>query len=364
MRRLAGQRAGVSVKPIGRRTNTRTARPCARPGRNTAPSTNARAASSKPACELWSTREAGSARPTVSITTCTTTVPTVPVRRSTSGYTSAGPASSTGPGIGSNRLTGDASSDGSGHEMTMGGPAAPDTRCGRSVASTAAAHTPACTSTAIVLLGTGGRAAMGFLDAMSRSNMEIPHRERSPSACHASLAAGWLERDELMTAALGLRRRRLAWQRDGERRPPPRAAHDIDAPAVRLGDPLADGEAQPGAGALTGARACRVGAPEAIEDVREIPRRDADPRVGDAEGDPAVRGAQLHAHCPARGSVLHGVGQEVQDQLADARRVDRDDDRLGRRRDLYPHPRLLGEQLAGLADLFDDPPQVHGLAVQ
>jgi len=57
--------------------------------------------------------------------------------------------------------------------MTMGGPAAPDTRCGRSVASTAAAHTPAC-STASVLLGTGSRAAMGFLDAMSRSNMEIP----------------------------------------------------------------------------------------------------------------------------------------------------------------------------------------------
>src|SRR5438552_3750840 len=96
VRGLHGQRGGLSVKLIGRRTSTRTARPCVRPGRNTAPSTYARAAGSKPACELWSTREPGSARPSVSITTCTTTVPTVPARSNASGYVSGGPASSAG----------------------------------------------------------------------------------------------------------------------------------------------------------------------------------------------------------------------------------------------------------------------------
>src|SRR5437773_1128152 len=149
-----------------------------------------------------------------------------------------------------------------------------------------------------------------------------------------------------------------------KRRTPPRATDDVDPPAVRLGNPLGDGESQPRAGTLTGTRARRIGAPEAIEDVRQVSRGDADSGIGHAEGDPAVREAQLHAHGPARGSVLHGVGEEVQDQLADAGGVDRDDDRLGRRRDLHPHPRLFGEQLASLAHLFDDPSQVHGLTVQ
>src|SRR6266403_1313222 len=149
-----------------------------------------------------------------------------------------------------------------------------------------------------------------------------------------------------MTAVLGLRRRWLPGQRDRERGSPSRAAHDIDAPAVRLGDPFGDGESQPRARTLAGACARRVGAPEAIEDVREIPRSDADAGVGHAENDAAVGAAELHAHRPARGGVLHGVGEQVQDQLANTRRVDRDDHRLGRRRDVDPHPRLLGEQLA------------------
>src|SRR5437867_11140749 len=86
-----------------------------------------------------------------------------------------------------------------------------------------------------------------------------------------------------MTAALGLRRGRAPRQRDRERGAPPRTTDDIDAAAVRLGDPFADGESQPGAGALTGARARRVGAPEAIEDMGEVPRGDPDARVGHAE---------------------------------------------------------------------------------
>src|SRR5438034_8793409 len=62
VRGLHGQRGGLSVKLIGRRTSTRTARPCVRPGRNRAPSTYARAAPSKPTCELSSTRDRGSGR--------------------------------------------------------------------------------------------------------------------------------------------------------------------------------------------------------------------------------------------------------------------------------------------------------------
>src|SRR2546430_10335079 len=36
--------------------------------------------------------------------------------------------------------------------------------------------------------------------------------------------------------------------------PSPRAAHHVDPPAVRLGNPLGDGESQPRAGTLTGDR--------------------------------------------------------------------------------------------------------------
>src|SRR5207249_5429224 len=187
VRGLRGQRGGLSAKLIGRRTSTRTARPCVRPGRNRAPSTYARAAPSKPTCELSSTRDRGSGRPSVSITIWTTTVPVVPVRRSMSGSPSGGPASSTGgsftaiglhgpsgapstpwsptasrpprnstlgsngarasiggspmgacggtsiggatgPGTGSNPFTTfDPSSEGCGHEMRIGGPSTPAT---------------------------------------------------------------------------------------------------------------------------------------------------------------------------------------------------------------------------------------------
>src|SRR5947208_15167094 len=48
VRGLHGQRGGLSVKLIGRRTSTRTARPCVRTGRNRAPSTYARAAPCSP----------------------------------------------------------------------------------------------------------------------------------------------------------------------------------------------------------------------------------------------------------------------------------------------------------------------------
>src|SRR5690242_6077392 len=110
---------------------------------------------------------------------------------------------------------------------------------------------------------------------------------------------------------------------DRERGAPPRAADHVDLAAVRLGDPLADGETEAGAGPLPGAGARRVGAPEAVEDVREITRRDADARVGDAQGHATVGGTELHAHAAAGGRVLYGVCHEVEDELADPARIHR-----------------------------------------
>src|SRR2546422_10556556 len=109
-----------------------------------------------------------------------------------------------------------------------------------------------------------------------------------------------------MTTALGLTRRRLTRQRDREGGPSPRAAHHVDPPAVRLGNPFGDGESQPRAGTLTGTRARRIGAPEAIEDVRQVSRADADSGTAHAEGDPAGRRAHLEAHGAAGASALHG----------------------------------------------------------
>src|SRR5439155_3617923 len=79
-----------------------------------------------------------------------------------------------GPGIWSGGAACDRSCGACGHEMMMGGPSTPDARCGRSVPSTTAVHTPACTSTAAVRLGIRDGSAMRLLDAISRSNMEIP----------------------------------------------------------------------------------------------------------------------------------------------------------------------------------------------
>src|SRR5260370_12161276 len=65
-----------------------------------------------------------------------------------------------------------------------------------------------------------------------------------------------------------------AREADREGRASPRPAQHVDGAAVRLGDPLADGEAEAGAGTLARARARRVGAPQALTAVRPIPRPD------------------------------------------------------------------------------------------
>src|SRR6266850_627599 len=61
-----------------------------------------------------------------------------------------------------------------------------------------------------------------------------------------------------------------ARERHRERRATARPALDLDGSPMGFGDPLADGEAEAGAGARTGAGARRVGAPEAVEDVRQV----------------------------------------------------------------------------------------------
>src|SRR4029077_21064982 len=66
-------------------------------------------------------------------------------------------------------------------------------------------------------------------------------------------------------------------ERYGEVRAAPRPARHVDPSPMRLSDPLADVQAEPGARASARAGACGVGAPEAVEDVGQIARGNADP---------------------------------------------------------------------------------------
>src|ERR1700682_6087724 len=75
-------------------------------------------------------------------------------------------------------------------------------------------------------------------------------------------------------------------QANGENGTPPRPALHRDGPAVRLCDPLSDGQTQtctrPGPG--PGTR--RIGPPESLEDVRQIAGSNPDAGVANREGDP------------------------------------------------------------------------------
>src|SRR5690242_1034 len=83
-------------------------------------------------------------------------------------------------------------------------------------------------------------------------------------------------------------RLRNAREVHGEDRSPPGPALDRDRAAVRLGDPLGDREPEAGAWTVARARARWIGAPETLEDVREITGGDADPGVSDGQAHPAV----------------------------------------------------------------------------
>src|ERR1700716_4359730 len=98
---------------------------------------------------------------------------------------------------------------------------------------------------------------------------------------------------------------------------------------MRLGDPLADREAEARARALARAGARGVGAPEAVEDVRQIARRDADAGVRYREyGRPVVAG-ELDGNLPAARRVLHRVLDEIERELTDAAPVHGEQERLG-----------------------------------
>src|SRR6266481_1930472 len=155
-----------------------------------------------------------------------------------------------------------------------------------------------------------------------------------------------------------------AGEADREGRASSRTALHVDGAAVRFGDPLADGETEAGAGTLARARARRVGAPEPVEDVRQIPGRDPDPGVGDAEHGTPVAACQLHGNLPAARCVLHGVLDEIERELAHAAAVYRHHDGLRRHSDLDPHPGLLGQQLSRLPCLGDDIAQIDRFAVE
>src|SRR2546422_1777929 len=145
---------------------------------------------------------------------------------------------------------------------------------------------------------------------------EPKEEQRNPS--HTPRSRVQISRQGGLPRRSPLLARDLARQRDRECRPPPRAALYVDRAAVRLGDPLTDGEAQPRPGALAGARARGVGPPEAVEDMGQVARRDADAGVGDRQRDPAIRLPQLHPHTAARRRGFAGVGDEVEDELTDA----------------------------------------------
>ena len=86
-----------------------------------------------------------------------------------------------------------------------------------------------------------------------------------------------------------------------------------DAAAVHLDELLDDGEPQ--AQAAVPPRRAGVGLAEAVEDVREELGLDAHAGVDDADLDVRVDPLQEHLHLAALGRELHGVGEQVPDDL-------------------------------------------------
>src|ERR1044071_7161230 len=69
-------------------------------------------------------------------------------------------------------------------------------------------------------------------------------------------------------------------------------ALNFDRTVMRIGDPLANGQTE--AGALLAMHARRVSPIKAIEDLRLLPRRDADPAVGDRQPSGSARHDDTH----------------------------------------------------------------------
>src|SRR6266436_6189129 len=100
----------------------------------------------------------------------------------------------------------------------------------------------------------------------------------------------------------------------GERegRSAPHLALHPQAAAVELDELSRQREAETGALALVRGVAHLA---ELLEDRLLVLRRDADPGVGDRHLDGAVRGQRTHVDPAALGGELHGVGQQIQEDL-------------------------------------------------
>ncbi len=119
-------------------------------------------------------------------------------------------------------------------------------------------------------------------------------------------------------------------QRDGERRAAVRRAVDGDRAPVQAHQ-LAH-HRQPDSAALTRSRPRPLHAVEPLEQARQLVGRDAGAGVGDRQLRRAPVGAQPDPDAALEGE-LHGVGQQVEDDLLP--HVPVDVDRLGQRRDVH-----------------------------
>src|SRR6185503_5717088 len=99
-----------------------------------------------------------------------------------------------------------------------------------------------------------------------------------------------------------------------ERRAARGLALDSDAPAMCFSDPAPDREPEPRA--AVSARSRAVHAVEAVEDVRQVLRRDADAGVADSADDGTLLRAHRDRQRTAGGRVLDRVVEQDQEQSA------------------------------------------------
>jgi len=92
-----------------------------------------------------------------------------------------------------------------------------------------------------------------------------------------------------------------------------------DGAAVQLREVMDDRQSESEASEAAGRTVIRLA--EAIEDMRQEPRVDADAVVAHPDLDRVARLHDRHAHFAARAAELHGVRQEVSDYLLQPRRV-------------------------------------------
>ncbi len=129
---------------------------------------------------------------------------------------------------------------------------------------------------------------------------------------------------------------------------------------MSLRDPLTDGEPKPESAALRHSRPNPVGAPEALEDVRHI--GGSYPDAGISHGKGHVVGVTSYAQLDlaAGRRVLDGVGDEVQEQLAQARPVSHNDD-VGCKRQVDGDSLRFSKDQRGLVDLLYQRLQLYRL---